>query len=152
MISPFHLAISVRDLASTRQFYGELLQCQEGRSTAHWIDWDFFGHQISTHLSEAPQETVENSAVDGCEVPIPHFGAILPWEEWLNLKQRLETQTVMPQFSFLIVPQIRYEGQVGEQGTMFFLDPSGNALEFKSFQDPAELFEFHTKDSHAFEA
>jgi len=147
MISPFHLAISVCDLESTRQFYGKLLQCREGRSTEHWIDWDFFGHQISTHLSTAVRETIENSAVDDCEVPIPHFGAVLPWEEWLNLKQRLETQTIMPEFSFLIDPQIRYEGQVGEQGTMFFLDPSGNALEFKSFQNPAELFEAGKRQS-----
>jgi len=141
MTSPFHLAFSVHNLSSTRQFYGELLECKEGRSTDHWIDWDFFGHQISTHLSQTKDgKTFEYSAVEACEVPIPHFGVILPWEDWLSLKQRLETQAIVPDFSFLIAPQIRYEGKVGEQGTMFFFDPSGNALEFKSFRDSSANF------------
>ena len=135
MAGPFHLALPCRDLTSTRAFYGGLLGCQEGRSAPRWVDFDFFGHQMSFHLGDASTDRIHNS-VDGDAVPIPHFGVILPWAQWHDLAGRLQAA----ELDFLIAPKVRFEGDVGEQATMFFQDPSGNALEFKSFQDPSAVF------------
>ncbi|MGY8526672.1 VOC family protein [Paracidovorax citrulli] len=132
----FHLAFPVDDLAQARRFYGELLGCPEGRSSDAWVDFDFYGHQIVAHL--APEETGHRStsAVDGDDVPVRHFGAILPMEQWEALAERLRAAEVR----FVIEPHVRFKGQVGEQATMFFLDPSGNALEFKAFGDLTQVF------------
>jgi len=133
---PFHLAFPVRDLAATRRFYAEVLGCQVGRESDRWIDFDFFGHQISAHLRpETPAETA-TSEVDGKAVPLRHFGAILPPAAWQALAARLRAAGV----AFIVEPQVRFAGEPGEQATMFFQDPSGNALEFKSFRDPAQIF------------
>jgi extradiol dioxygenase family protein len=133
---PCHLAFPVRDLETTREFYGTILGCSEGRSSPEWIDFNFYGHQIVAHL--APEECVTRSTspVDGHQVPVRHFGAVLPMQDWEALAERLRTQGTQ----FIIEPQIRFKGKVGEQATMFFLDPSGNAIEIKAFQDPAQLF------------
>lgn len=136
MISPFHLAIPVDDLDAAREFYGVLLGCPEGRSAPRWIDFDLFGHQLVVHLDERPRRNVHHNPVDGHDVPVPHFGVVLPWREWQALAQRLRDVQV----AFVIEPTIRFKGQVGEQATMFFHDPAGNALEFKAFQDPTQLF------------
>ena len=135
-IPPFHLAFPVHDLAAARTFYGQVLGCGEGRSSDAWIDFDFYGHQIVAHL--APEECgyKSTSAVDGHGVPVKHFGAVLPMQEWEALAERLKAAGTR----FVIEPQIRFKGQVGEQATMFFLDPSGNAIEFKAFDDPSQLF------------
>ena len=135
---PFHLAFPVHDLAAAREFYGGLLQCPEGRSSDHWIDFNLFGHQIVAHYSEdAGQRSSSVDKVDKHHVPVPHFGAVLPWEEWESLAESLKSRNV----EFVIEPCVRFEGQTGEQATMFFLDPSGNALEFKAFANiEAELF------------
>ena len=135
-IPRFHLAFPVRDLAEARAFYGDLLGCPEGRSSDDWVDFDFRGHQIVAHLSPAevgPQNSKggATNAVDGEDVPVRHFGVILTRPEWERLAERLKAAGV----AFVIEPQIRFKGQPGEQATMFFLDPSGNALEFKSFKD-----------------
>ena len=131
----FHHAFLVRDLAAARRFYGELLGCREGRSAATWVDFDFFGHQLALHLGE-PALSATRGEVDGIEVPMPHFGAILDWEAFDTLAKRLtEAGTV-----FVIAPRLRYEGQPAEQKTMFLLDPSGNALEFKAFRNPEAIF------------
>lgn len=135
MTAPFHHAFAVRDLASTRAFYGELLGCPEGRSAPSWVDFDFFGHQITAHVV-ARATTEAANAVDGDAVPIPHFGAILEWSAWEALRDTL----VAAGTRFRIEPRIRFQGEVGEQATMFLHDPSGNALEFKSFRDPARVF------------
>jgi uncharacterized protein len=135
-LPPFHLAFPVDDLAAAREFYGSLLGCPEGRSSERWIDFDFFGHQIVAHLApEAVRERVSNP-VDGEEVPVPHFGVVLPMEEWTALAQRLEQAGT----EFVIPPTVRFAGQAGEQATMFLFDPAGNALEFKAMADPANLF------------
>src|SRR5438552_14100010 len=133
---PFHLAFPVRDIAEARAFYGDLLGCAEGRSAPEWVDFDFYGHQIVAHL--APEECGhrKTSAVDGEQVPVRHFGAILSKADWETLAARLKAAGTR----FVIEPQIRFKGLVGQQATMFFLDPSGNALEFKSFADPSQLF------------
>ena len=133
-LPPFHLAFPVGDLAAARRFYGELLACPEGRSTDRWIDFDLFGHQIVAHL--APAAAQASNAVDGDDVPVPHFGIVLPMAQWKALAARLEGAGV----DFVIPPTIRFAGQAGEQATMFLLDPSGNALEFKAMADPAKLF------------
>jgi hypothetical protein len=134
-LPPFHLAFPVHDLEAARAFYGELLGCPEGRSAAQWIDFDFFGHQIVAHL--APQSAPRHhNPVDGHDVPVPHFGAVLAMAQWKALAERLRTAGTR----FVIEPDIRFEGQPGEQATMFFLDPSGNALEFKAMRDPDNLF------------
>jgi len=135
-VPPFHLAFPVHDLAAARTFYGQVLGCGEGRSSDAWIDFDFYGHQIVAHL--APEECgyKSTSAVDGHGVPVKHFGAVLPMQDWEALAERLKAAGT----SFVIEPQIRFKGQVGEQATMFFLDPSGNAIEFKAFDDPSQLF------------
>jgi extradiol dioxygenase family protein len=133
---PFHLAFPVDDLARARAFYGGLLGCAEGRSSESWIDFNFYGHQVVAHL--APGETGRAAAnqVDGHDVPVRHFGVILEWEQWHALADRLKKGGVR----FIIEPGIRFKGQVGEQATMFFLDPAGNALEFKSFKDMSQVF------------
>jgi len=136
-LQPFHLAVPVDDLAAARRFYGDLLGCPEGRSSSEWVDFDFFGHQLVAHLTPARESRIEASnAVDGKDVPVPHFGMVLEWNHWQRLAQALRSAGVR----FGIEPGIRFEGQVGEQATMFFYDPAGNALEFKAFRDPARLF------------
>ena len=131
----FHLAFPVHDLEAAREFYGGVLGCDEGRSSDRWVDFNLYGHQIVTHLSEGAGATATNN-VDADHVPIPHFGIVLPMAEWRALAEKLSAAGV----EFVIEPKIRFEGQVGEQATMFFLDPSGNALEFKAFNDFSQVF------------
>jgi uncharacterized protein len=133
---PFHLAFPVLDLESTRCFYGELLGCTEGRSAPTWVDFDFFGHQISAHVKPDEARQAATKDVDGDNVPVRHFGAILPWDAWHSLADRLQAAGTR----FIIEPHIRFKGEIGEQATMFFLDPSGNALEFKTFRDMSNVF------------
>jgi len=135
-LPPFHLAFPVTSLEKARAFYGGLLGCPEGRSAEDWVDFDFFGHQIVAHL--APEEAGHRStnAVDGEEVPVRHFGAVLSMEEWERLARKLRAARVR----FIIEPQLRFKGEAGEQATMFLLDPCGNALEFKAFKDISRLF------------
>jgi len=135
-LQPFHLAFPVDDLATARAFYGGLLGCPEGRSSPEWVDFDFFGHQIVAHLAPGEAGHRTTSAVDGDPVPVRHFGVVLAMPEWQALADRLKAAHV----KFVIEPHIRFKGEVGEQATMFFLDPCGNALEFKAFADPARLF------------
>ena len=135
-LPPFHLAFPVDDLAAARRFYGELLGCPEGRSAGHWVDFDLFGHQLVAHLAPDQIRSRSTNPVDGEEVPVPHFGLVLPMDEWKRLAQRLEDAGV----EFVIAPTVRFEGKPGEQATMFFLDPAGNALEFKAMANPANLF------------
>jgi extradiol dioxygenase family protein len=132
----FHLAFPVRDLAQSRAFYGDLLGCPEGRSSDAWVDFNFFGHQVVAHL--APDETrpAASNAVDGDDVPVRHFGVILAMGQWHALADKLKAAGTR----FIIEPHIRFKGEVGEQATMFFLDPSGNALEFKAFGDMTQVF------------
>ena len=136
MSSPFHYAFLVKDLASTRRFYGELLGCREGRSTEAWVDFDFFGNQISAHTSSSVAPSGDHGVVDGIEVPMPHFGAILGWDEFHTLAAGLKNAGV----GFVIEPRLRFEGEAGEQATMFLLDPSANAIEFKAFRHPGAMF------------
>jgi extradiol dioxygenase family protein len=138
MLTPFHLAFPVDDIAAARRFYGTVLGCAEGRSTEIWIDFDLFGHQIVAHYKPRAAETeaAHHNPVDGHDVPVPHFGVVLTMERWEALAARLRDAGV----AFVIEPQIRFKGEVGEQATMFFLDPSGNALEFKAFKDMRSLF------------
>jgi len=135
-VRPFHLAFPVTSLASARAFYGELLGCREGRSSDAWVDFDLFGHQIVAHLAPAEAGRQATSEVDGDAVPVRHFGVVLSMPEWNALAVSLRERGVR----FIIEPHIRFKGEVGEQATMFFLDPCGNALEFKAFADPASLF------------
>jgi uncharacterized protein len=136
-LRPFHLAFPVHDLAAARIFYGGTLGCAEGRSSDSWIDFDLYGHQIVAHLDTGRASAdVTSNPVDGHDVPVPHFGVVLGWEEWHALAERLRAAGT----AFGIAPHIRFVGQPGEQATMFFRDPSGNALEFKAFKDPAKLF------------
>lgn len=139
-ILPFHLAFPVNDLNAAREFYGGLLGCAEGRSSDTWVDYDFFGHQLVAHYKPVADENgaddLHSNPVDGHDVPVPHFGAVLTWEDWHTLADRLRAANV----KFVIEPYIRFQGEVGEQATMFFLDPSGNALEFKAFKDLSQLF------------
>ena len=135
-LTPFHIAFPVDDLDAARRFYGELLGCREGRSSERWIDFDLYGHQIVAHLApDAPRRPAGN-AVDGKDVPVPHFGVVLPPAEWERLAERLKANGV----EFVIEPYTRFKGETGEQSTMFFLDPAGNALEFKAFADMGQLF------------
>jgi extradiol dioxygenase family protein len=136
MLPPFHLAFPVHDLEAARAFYGQLLGCPEGRSAAEWIDFNFFGHQIVAHLASGGAERRHHNPVDGHDVPVPHFGAVLPMDQWQALADRLIEAGV----EFVIEPNVRFRDQPGEQATMFFLDPSGNAIELKSMADPANLF------------
>ena len=135
-LRPFHLAFPVDDLGAARAFYGGLLGCAEGRSSDEWIDFDFHGHQIVAHLDPHAARSKASNEVDGEDGPVPHFGLVLDMEEWRALADRLERAGT----DFVIAPTIRFAGQAGEQATMFFLDPSGNALEFKALADPAKLF------------
>ena len=133
-IQPFHLAFPVHDLEEARKFYAGLLGCPTGRESKEWIDFDLYGHQIVAHL--APKEAAAaTNKVDGEDVPVRHFGVILGWDQWEKLAERLKGQV-----KFIIEPGIRFKGQVGEQATMFFKDPSGNALEFKAFRDQSRIF------------
>jgi extradiol dioxygenase family protein len=138
MLTPFHLAIPVRELASARAFYGKLLGCPEGRSSTEWIDFDFFGHQLVCHVvSGSTRDAAATNPVDGHDVPVPHFGMVLEMPDWEALAAQLTKAGVR----FVVEPHIRFRGQPGEQATMFLTDPSGNALEFKAFRDIAgQLF------------
>jgi len=133
---PFHLAFPILDIASTRAFYSGVLGCAIGREDTRWIDFDFFGHQLSAHLVDTPPAPEPTNQVDGKAVPVRHFGVVLAWDDWQRLAQRLRDA----RSAFLIEPHIRFAGQVGEQATLFITDPSGNGLEFKSFKDPQRLF------------
>jgi extradiol dioxygenase family protein len=132
---PFHLAFPVTDLPATRRFFAEVLGCGIGRESERWIDFDFFGHQITAHLVEQ-SDSPHSNPVDGDAVPVPHFGAVLPWPRWQALADRLRQHGI----EFLIPPRVRFEGEPGEQGTFFIRDPSGNALEFKSFRERDRMF------------
>ena len=136
-VQPFHLAIPVQDLERCRTFYRDILNCEEGRSTEQWVDFNFFGHQLVIHQKEeyVPTKAVTNP-VDGHDVPVPHFGVVLTWEDWHSLAERL--MSVYTKFE--IEPCIRFKGKVGEQATLFFYDPENNALEFKAFKDMSQLF------------
>ncbi len=135
-LPPFHLAFPVDDLAAARRFYGELLGCPEGRSAAEWVDFDLHGHQIVAHLAPEAARARATNPVDGEDVPVPHFGLVLTMDQWRALAARLKRAGV----EFVIEPTVRFEGEPGEQATMFLLDPAGNALEFKAMADPAKLF------------
>jgi uncharacterized protein len=135
-LTPFHIAFPVDDLAAARAFYGGLLGCAEGRSAERWVDFDLFGHQIVAHLAAGATRRGHANPVDGHDVPVPHFGVVLDMERWRALAERLEAAGT----AFVIAPHIRFAGQVGEQATMFFHDPAGNALEFKAFADMGQLF------------
>ncbi len=135
-ITPFHIAFPVHDLAAARAFYGGLLGCPEGRSSDEWIDYNLYGHQVVAHLKPGHQAELHHNAVDAHAVPVPHFGVILELDQWHALADRLRAAGQQ----FIIEPYVRFAGQVGEQATMFFLDPSGNALEFKAFADRSQLF------------
>lgn len=134
-LPPFHFAFPVHDLAAARSFYGDLLGCREGRSSNEWIDFDFYGHQIVAHLAQAGGDRTANH-VDGHDVPVPHFGVVLTMVDWRTLADRLRAAGV----DFTIEPTVRFAGQAGEQATMFFRDPSGNALEIKAMANPGALF------------
>ncbi len=133
---PFHLAFPVHDLTAAREFYGRMMGCTEGRSSDQWIDFDFYGHQIVAHLAAPPADRKLSNPVGGHDVPIPHFGVVLDMDSWRALADQLENAGV----TFAIAPHIRFAGKPGEQATMFFCDPSGNALEIKAFADRAKLF------------
>jgi extradiol dioxygenase family protein len=135
-LCPFHLAFPVRDLAEARAFYGGLLGCREGRSSESWVDFDFFGHQIVAHLSAAGSASDPTNEVDGEQIPVRHFGVVLPWDEFPVMERRLRERGAR----FLVEPTVRFRGKPGEQATMFVMDPSGNALEFKAFRDPKRIF------------
>ena len=132
----FHLAFPVDDLSAARYFYGTLLGCPEGRSSDTWIDFDFYGHQIVAHRKPGHTAVVHHNPVDGHDVPVPHFGAILSMEQWHSLATKLKAANIR----FVIEPHIRFPGEVGEQATMFLYDPAGNALEFKAFADDSQVF------------
>ena len=135
-LSPFHLAFPVDDLTAARAFYGDLLGCAEGRSSPDWVDFDLYGHQIVAHLAPHENKSVSASAVDGHGVPVRHFGVVLPMDAWQELADRLTAAGI----DFVIAPYVRFKGEPGEQATMFFKDPSGNAIEMKAFADIGKLF------------
>jgi extradiol dioxygenase family protein len=135
-LRPFHLAFPVHDLAAARTFYGGAMGCEEGRSSDQWIDFNFYGHQIVAHLDPSARSVAVHNPVDGHDVPVPHFGVVLTMEQWEELAARVQSAGIR----FGIEPHIRFKGEAGEQATMFFQDPSGNALEFKAFADDAMLF------------
>lgn len=135
-LPPFHHAFLVDDLDAARAFYGDMLKCEEGRSTDQWIDFSLYGHQIVAHLQPDYRSRAHSNPVDHHDVPVPHFGVVLPWEEWGRLAKRMKELGM----AFVIEPYVRFQGKTGEQATMFFLDPAGNALEFKAFRDPTQLF------------
>ncbi len=134
-VRPFHLAVPVRDLDETRSFYNEIMGFEEGRSSDRWVDFNMYGHQLVIHMVDQAKE-LEDNPVDGHNVPVPHFGVVLSRPDWDALSARLKAANIQ----FVIEPYVRFEGEVGEQATMFFMDPSGNALEFKSFKDDQQLF------------
>lgn len=134
-LRPFHLAIPVDDVQKARVFYRDILQLEEGRSSQHWVDFNFFGHQLVIHYKEKTAETPQHNEVDGKAVPVPHFGVVLEWDHFHAFAKAISTKV-----EFIIAPYIRFEGMVGEQATMFFYDPCGNALEFKAFKDDSQLF------------
>ena len=137
-MNPFHLAIPVKNLDVCRQFYSEILGCSEGRSSEKWVDFNFFGHQLVIHEKSDSNEVIDQytNPVDGKNVPVPHFGVVLPWDDFHSLANRLKEKNI----TFVIEPYVRFEGKVGEQATMFFMDPENNAIEFKAFQDIGQLF------------
>lgn len=135
-LSPFHIAIPVHNLEACRTFYREVLNCEEGRSSDHWVDFNFFGHQLVIHFKAKIIEDTSTNPVDGKSVPIPHYGVVLDWDVFHAFAEDLKQKNI----HFIIAPYIRFEGLVGEQATMFFNDPSGNALEFKAFKDMKQLF------------
>ena len=136
-LTPFHLAVPVNNLEKARQFYRDIIGCEEGRSSEHWVDFNFFGHQFVIHHKESvTQDDIHTNPVDGHDVPVPHFGIVLEWETFHSFANKLREKGIQ----FVIEPYIRFKGQVGEQATMFFKDPSGNALEFKSFKDMNQIF------------
>ncbi|MBL4604527.1 MAG: VOC family protein [Flavobacteriaceae bacterium] len=135
-VLPFHLAIPVQNLETTRAFYRDVLECEEGRSSDHWVDFNFFGHQLVIHQKDNFQPQRIFNPVDGHDVPVPHFGAVLEWKDWHQLSERLQSLDI----KFIIEPTTRFRGKKGEQATMFFNDPEGNALEFKAFKDLNQLF------------
>jgi extradiol dioxygenase family protein len=135
-LRPFHLAIPVKEIPNSRAFYRDVLGCKEGRSSDHWVDFDFFGHQLVIHLKEKSNDEVHTNPVDGKEVPVPHFGVVLDMQTFSELSKSLQKQNI----EFIIEPYIRFKGEAGEQATMFFNDPSGNALEFKAFKNINQLF------------
>ena len=135
-LRPFHLAFPVHDLAAARHFYGTILRCEEGRSSDHWIDFNCYGHQIVAHLDPAGAPVKAHNPVDGHAVPVPHFGVVLTMPQWHELAEKVQAAGI----EFGIAPHVRFKGEVGEQATMFFYDPSGNALEFKAFADDSALF------------
>ncbi len=135
-LRPFHLALPVHDLSEARRFYGDIMGCPEGRASDHWVDFDFFGHQIVAHLDPNARSVSTHNPVDGHDVPVPHFGVVLTMEQWELLAARVTAAGIR----FGIAPHVRFKGEIGEQATMFFCDPSGNALEFKAFADDANLF------------
>ena len=135
LLNPFHLAITVDDLDQARAFYGGVMGCAEGRSADHWVDFDFFGHQLVCHKGGISGVLARNP-VDGDAVPVPHFGVVLDWDDFHQLAARLTEVGV----DFIIAPKVRFQGEIGEQATFFLYDPSGNALEFKSCIDPSQLF------------
>ena len=136
MKNPFHLAFPINDINETKSFYKKILGCKIGREDVKWVDFDFFGHQLSAHVKPDELKNTKKNAVDGKDVPVRHFGVILEWGAWHSLSEKLKENNI----SFIIEPYIRFEGEIDEQATMFFLDPSGNALEFKSFKDPEQIF------------
>ena len=136
MINPFHLAFPIKDIEETKRFYKNILGCEIGRESDAWVDFNFFGDQVSAHLKPDELTNTKKNKVDGKSVPVRHFGVVLDWEDWHYLSKKLKALKI----KFIIDPYIRFEGEVGEQATMFFLDPSGNALEFKSFKDSNQLF------------
>ena len=137
-LTPFHVAVPVYDLQAARLFYRDILGCEEGRSSDTWVDFNLYGHQFVIHWKPRPpqEEGLHSNPVDGHDVPVPHYGVVLEWADWEALERRLREQSI----KFVIEPYIRFKGLPGEQATMFFLDPSGNALEFKAFQDIGQLF------------
>ena len=135
-ITPFHVAIPVHNLSECRKFYNEVLECEEGRSSDHWVDFSLFGHQVVIHYKPKAEGELHTNPVDGKDVPVPHYGVVLPWDTFHAFAEKLKAKGV----SFVIEPYIRFKGLVGEQATMFFLDPAGNALEFKAFRDMGQLF------------
>ncbi|WP_158974182.1 VOC family protein [Cellulophaga sp. L1A9] len=136
-VTPFHIAIPVHNLAECRTFYRDVLNCEEGRSSDQWVDFNLFGHQLVIHYKpKTTKEEMHHNPVDGHDVPVPHYGVVLPWEVFQSFSEELRTKGV----KFIIEPYIRFQGLVGEQATMFFLDPAGNALEFKAFKDMKQLF------------
>ncbi len=135
-ISPFHIAIPVHNLNECRTFYRDILECEEGRSSEHWVDFNLFGHQLVIHYKPKSAEDLHTNQVDGKHVPVPHYGVVLPWNTFYSFSESLKSKSVQ----FIIEPYTRFEGEVGEQATMFFLDPAGNALEFKAFKDLSQLF------------